>query len=192
MLPSMDNLRESLQERFSSVWKLLFDTDRFLSRTDLFDSLEANLRSWRRQLQEKQNDADELGRIRGEIVALRRDLRKRGYNLRLGSYDLEIAGFRSDDALGLGFARAVLTLTSGGMRALAGQANHNELQEYILNDIHRRGLSLKGHIHSLWYRWDNRLLRVSGADSEGKEEFEELRRLAEDREMEIIAAFRAL
>jgi hypothetical protein len=189
---SIDSLKGSIQERFASVWKLLYDTDRFLSRTPLFAQYEMRLREWRRELQLRKNDSMRLTEIRGEIVTLRRELRSRGYNLRLGEFDLEISGFRSDDALGIGFARAVLAVAQKGMVALAGQGNHLELQEMLYSRLRGAGLGNLSGMHSLWYRWDNRLLRISGADSETKDDFGKLRTLAESESMRIIAAFREL
>jgi hypothetical protein len=186
---ALDQFRDDLQERFTSVWKLLYDTDRFLSRTPLFSQYEPRLRDWRHELQLRKNDSEQIARIRSEIVAMRRELRSRGYNLRLGAYELSIGGFRSDDALGQGFARAVLAVLPDGFYAISGQGNHIDLQAYLDQDLRRMKSEGVRSIHSLWYRWDNRLLRISGADSETREDFNRLISLAEKEALRIIAAF---
>ena len=55
------------------------------------------------ELQDAKTREDALRTVREEIVALRRELRERGYDLSLGSTRLVIDGFRNDDSLAEGF-----------------------------------------------------------------------------------------
>lgn len=186
----LENLRGRLEEHLASVWKLLSDTNHFLSRTPLFGQYEDRIRVWRHELEVKKNDSARVSEIRKDIVALRKELRERGYNLRLGNYDLEVKGFRSDDAMGLGFARAVLCDLPSGVYISTGQGNHIELSSQLQMELQRLRVGSTGSSHSLWYRWDNRLLRISGADSETREDFERFMKAAEAEPMRYIAAFR--
>lgn len=186
----MEIIRGRLEEYFASVWKLLSDTNQYLSRTSLLPQYESRIRHWRRELQQHANDHETLSEIRREIVTLRKELRQRGYNLRLGQYEVSVAGFRSDEAMGLGFSRAVLLDSPSDIYILTGQANHIELKLRLEQDLKWVRHSPEAVVHSLWYRWDNRLLRISGADSETREDFLLLQDRADREPMRYISAFR--
>jgi len=186
----LGHIRDRFEENFASVWKLLSDTDHFLSRTPLFDQYENRIRLWRYQLQIYRNDTDRIGEIKKEIVVLRKELRQGGYNLRLGQYTVEFQGFRSDDAPRFGFRRAVLIEINRKVYLLCGSENHNELKYYLGGRLTSSGISYNRDFHSIWFTWDNRLLIISGADSETKEDFEDLRKDVERNEFIYIDAFR--
>jgi hypothetical protein len=112
--------------------------------------------------------------VREEIVALRKLLREQGYDLRLGSKDIALEGFRNDDAMGEGFQRIVLGLADGDVYYLGGSANHIELAEMMESQCRQKRCK-PYRLHCLWYRWRNDVLVLSGAASETAEMFEELK-----------------
>lgn len=121
----------SLAESTSSAWRLLSDTTNFLSRVKLLDSYETELRTWREQLSRTGRDPQVYRGVRKDIVALRRLLREQGYDLRLGSKDIALEGFRHDDAMGEGFQRIVIGLADNDVYYVAGSANHVELDQAL-------------------------------------------------------------
>ncbi|MGO9309058.1 MAG: hypothetical protein ACLQDL_08555 [Spirochaetia bacterium] len=164
-----------LAESASSTWRLLSDTTNFLSRVKLLESYETELRGWREQLSHRRTDPQVLKDVRDDIVALRRLLREEGYDLRLGSKDIALEGFRNDEAMGEGFQRLVLGLADDDVYYLAGSANHIELAE-MLDEQCRQKRSCKPYrLHCLWYRWRNDVLVLSGAASETAEMFADLK-----------------
>jgi hypothetical protein len=171
----MSTFFNRLAESTSSTWRLLSDTTNFLSRVKLLDSYETEMRTWRAQLSRKRTDPQIMKDVREEIVALRKLLREQGYDLRLGSKDIALEGYRHDDAMGEGFRRIVLGLADDDVYYLAGEANHIELAE-MLDSLCRQKRACKPYrLHCLWYRWRNDVLVISGADSETAEMFEELK-----------------
>ncbi|HUZ17583.1 MAG TPA: hypothetical protein VMV68_04300, partial [Spirochaetia bacterium] len=101
-------LINGVSESFSSAWRLLSDTTNYLSRVKLLEEYEQDLKGWRDRLYHSRNDSAAAREVREAVVALRRALRLQGYDIRLGSKDLVLEGFRNDDALGAGFRRLVL------------------------------------------------------------------------------------
>jgi hypothetical protein len=171
MRPFLNRLAESA----SSTWRLLSDTTNFLSRVKLLESYDRELRQWREQLAHKRTDPQVLKDVREDIVALRRLLREQGYDLRLGSRDIAVEGFRHDDAMGEGFQRIVLGVADDDIYYVAGSANHIELAE-MLDEQCRQKRSCKPYrLHCLWYRWRSDVLVLSGAASETAEMFEEFK-----------------
>lgn len=73
----------------------------------LLKRYERFLRDWRSKLMSSWNDIERIREVRGEIVAFRRKLRAEGWELRLGCLDVQLKGFRGDDALAEGFRRPV-------------------------------------------------------------------------------------
>ena len=171
----MNTLFTRLAESFSSTWRLLSDTTNFLSRMKLLDEYEADLRAWRSELSQGRNNPQVLREVREAVVALRRELRTRGYDLRLGSKDIALEGWRHDDAMGEGFLRLVMGIAEDDIYALAGSANHNDLASYLEQKWRGRKNAKPYRLHCLWYRWRNDVLVLSGADSETSEQFEELK-----------------
>jgi hypothetical protein len=171
----MSTFFDRLAESTSSTWRLLSDTTNFLSRVKLLDSYETELRTWRAQLSRKRTDPQITKEVREEIVAVRKLLRLQGYDLRLGSKDIALEGFRHDDAMGEGFRRMVLGLADDDVYYLAGEANHIELAEILENQCRQKRSCKPYRLHCLWYRWRNDVLVISGADSETAEMFEDLK-----------------
>ena len=171
----MSTFFDRLAESASSTWRLLSDTTNFLSRMKLLDEYEQDLRKWREQLAHHRTDARVMRDVRDDIVALRRALRELGYDLRLGSKDIALEGYRNDDALGEGFQRICVGLAEDDVYYVTGSANHIELAE-MLDEACRRRRSCKPYrLHCLWYRWRSDVLVLSGAASETQEMFDELK-----------------
>jgi len=173
----MNLFLNNLAEGLASTWKLLSDTSNFLSRVRLLERYEGELTEMRNQLYRYRKNPETVRRVREQVVALRRALRLEGHDLRLGSKDLVLEGFRHDDAMGEGFRRLVLGIAADDIVALAGDLNHIELAEMLesrLRDRKGRRPTAVG-LHFLWYRWRNQVLVLSGAASEPAQAFEELK-----------------
>ncbi len=172
-------LKSDLTEKFSTTWRLLSETTLFLSRTPLFSKYEMMLRNWRRVLESNRNNAENIHQVRQEIVALRKELRKQGYDLTLGRKDIKIEGYRNETAVREGFTRLVIAISEDAVYHIAGQDNHIQLDRYLQQNLQRiRPGRIIGY-HYLWYRWRNNVLVLSGSDSEVKDEFERLKEFIE-------------
>ena len=171
MRPLLNNLAES----FSSAWRLLSDTTNFLSRVKLLDEYEAELKEWRARLSKSVKDPVGTREVRDAVVALRRGLRLRGFDLRLGSRDAALEGFRHDDAVAEGFRRIVVGIADDDVIGLAGDDNHNTLADALQDRLRAKRAARPYRMHFLWYRWRNQVLVLSGAASETAEQFEELK-----------------
>ncbi len=184
----MANIRAALnniQESFVSVWTLMSDTTIFLSNhTKIFNQYEPMLRRLRHTLEQNRSNPDVHREVRSQLVELRKALRQQGYNLRLGSIDLKLEGFRNDDALAEGFTRCVLAIMSdNSVFYITGTANHIELDEQLDAQLSARRVleNRSQHFrHYLWFRWTNRVLILSGAASETKDDFERFREYVAD------------
>jgi len=163
-------------ESISSTWRLLSDTTNFLSRMKLLDQYETELRAWRERLSRNRNSQQVAREVRRDIVELRKHLRASGYDLRLGSKDIALEGWRHDDAMAEGFRRIVLGIADTDVYYVAGDSNHNDLAEAQCRA--RRGCR-PYNLHCLWYRWRANVLVISGAASETSEQFEEFRKYFE-------------
>jgi hypothetical protein len=172
----------SLAERMASTWVLLSDTTNFLSRTSVFAHYETQLRELRARLGSSKDNIDELRSIRKELMELRTALRIQGYDLSLGKLDLSIKGFRNDAAIAEGFKRIVVFIGKKNLWFITGEDNHRVLHDYLEAECDKRGISEVLHKHYLWYRWNNGLLMISGADSESAEDFQVLQAWAEEPE----------
>lgn len=171
----MATLFNRIAESFSSTWLLLSDTTNYLSRVGLLERYEAELRDWRAQLSRFRNLPGRVHEIRESVVALRKLLRAQGHDLRLGSKDIALEGFRHDDAIAEGFRRLVLGIAVDDIVALSGEVNHNDLAAMLEQRL-RAQKHIKGFdMHFLWYRWRNQVLVLSGAASETSEQFENLK-----------------
>jgi hypothetical protein len=171
MNPFITNLAES----FSSTWRLLSDTTNFLSRVKLLEEYEQDIKAWRDRLSRSVKDPLAAREVRDAVVSLRKALRTRGYDLRLGSKDIALEGFRHDDAMGEGFRRVVLAISDNDVLALAGDDNHITLADALQEKMRARRIASPHRFHFLWYRWRNQVLVLSGAASETSEQFEELK-----------------
>lgn len=176
----------SLSERLASTWVLLSDTTNFLSRTSVFDQYEGELRALRQQLAAAKADERSLHEARVELIAMRAALRMQGYDLSLVSYDLSIKGFRNDAAVAEGYRRAVIFIGEKELWAIVGDENHRALHDYLESQCERRRISGILQKHYLWYRWNARLLLISGADSETAEDFSELQAWAEEPDNKLL------
>ena len=184
-----DRFRTRMGERFADVWVLLSDTDRFVSRAGLMPKYERQLREWRSTLQESRNDIDRTRDIREDIVAFRKARREEGYELRLGSLDVQLKGFRSDDAMGVGFSRMVLMIgESGDVRFHVGSANHMQLDEELTARLREVPPSEPLEPHFLWYRRIEGVLELAGADSEPREMFDSLAEYVKDHKSDLVRA----
>lgn len=176
-------------EKFADAWVLLSDTDRFVSRAGLMPRYEKQLREWRSSLQESRNDIDLTRAIREDIVAFRRARRQEGFELRLGSLDVQLKGFRSDDALSVGFRRMVLMVgASGEIRYITGSANHIQLDEELSVRLRDAPPSEALEPHYLWYRRNEGVLELAGADSEPKDMMEILIPYVEQHKSDLVRA----
>jgi hypothetical protein len=190
---TLKDLRTRLGERFADAWVLLSDTDRFLSRARLMPRYERRVREWRRRLQESRGDPEVVREIRSEIVAMRKSLREQGWELRLGSVDIAVKGFRSDDSTARGFRRMVLFLAAdGSIYHTEGDTNHIVLDGELRLSL--RAMKIAGPMapHYLWYRVSGGLIELAGADSEPQASFERLKESVEARKSDLVRALRNL
>ncbi len=171
----MRRILGNLAESLSSTWTLLSDTTNFLSRVGLLESYEADIRAMRQKLSAARRDTIAIRQVREQVVALRKALRLRGYDLRLGSKDIALEGFRNDDAMAEGFRRLVIGIAENDVYWIAGDVNHGELAQALELRCRARRSCLPFVPHFLWYRWRNNVLVLSGAASETAESFEELK-----------------
>jgi hypothetical protein len=171
----MHRIFDKLAESLSSTWTLLSDTTNFLSRVHLLESYEEDIRTLRTRLSAARKDSLAIHQIRDEIVAMRKALRLQGYDLRLGSKDIALEGFRHDDAMAEGFRRIVLGIAEADIYYLAGDVNHIELAQQLEAQCSTRRRCTPYMPHFLWYRWRNNVLVLSGAASETADSFEELK-----------------
>ncbi len=172
----MPGLFDRFAESISSTWRLLSDTTNFLSRKGMLDQYEKELKGWRDRLAHSRASTQVAREVREDIVALRRLLRSQGYDLRLGSKDVIIEGWRHDDAMADGFRRLVLGLAEDDAYFVAGDANHIDLAEMLESYCRSRRRCKPYALHCLWYRWRSGVLVLSGAASETVEQFEDFRR----------------
>ena len=178
----LNNIAESL----SSTWTLLSDTTIYLSRTPLFSRYEADLKRWRDMLRSYRSNSSAANEVRANIVELRRSLRLQGYDLRLGSKDIVLEGFRHDDAVAEGFSRIVIFIADDDIYYITGEENHVTLANYLEKRLKLTNRHNYRQVHSLWYRWRNQVLVLSGADSETREDFEQLKKYFETNRMFLL------
>jgi hypothetical protein len=171
----MASLFTRFAETVSSTWRLLSDTTNFLSRVNLLDEYEQDIRRMRERLTRGVHDPQAVRDVRGQVTALRRSLREQGHDLRLGSKDIAIEGWRHDDAMGEGFRRVVLGIADDDIYAIAGESNHIDLAEALEERCRARRNCKPYRLHCLWYRWRNDVLVLSGAASETSQQFQELK-----------------
>jgi hypothetical protein len=172
-------LSTSLAEKFASTWVLLSDTTNFLSRTSIFEQYEDTLRSMRQRLSSSKGNDNEIKAVRAELTEMRAALRLQGYDLSLGSLDLSVKGFRNDAAIAEGFRRMVLFIAAKDIWYITGEDNHGSLHDFLEAECDKRRITGILQKHYLWFRWNNGLLMISGADSEAAEDFTALQAWAE-------------
>lgn len=172
-------LSTSLAEKLASTWVLLSDTTNFLSRTSIFEQYEDELRAMRLRLSSSKDNDRELKEIRAELIEMRAALRLQGYDLSLGSLELSVKGFRNDAAIAEGFRRMVLFIAAKDIWYITGEDNHGSLHDFLEAECDKRRITGILQKHYLWFRWNNGLLMISGADSEAAEDFVALQAWAE-------------
>lgn len=181
-----------LTDRFAPEWKLLSETETFLSHTPEFPSYENQFREWRKRLQEATIKEDGLNTVRQEIVTLRKELRLRGYDLSLGSIRLVMDGFRNDDSLAEGFRRVVICICGDRVYYQSGQANHVEIAGELMDNLARRRLLDRPEVHYLWYRRTSRELVLSGSATETRDDFIRLENRANANPLFLLSSLKNL
>lgn len=190
---ALGDLRNLFGDRFADVWVLLSDTDRFLSRARLAPTYERRLRDWRKRLERSRGHLDEIRAVRDEIIAVRKALRAQGWELRLGSLDVAVKGYRSDDSSARGFRRMVLFLTPGAnIYYEVGDANHNQLDELLRQRLQAMHIHVPLMPHYLWYRVSAGVIELAGADSESAEALERLKVFVDERKSDLVRTLRRL
>ena len=179
----ISSVLNNINEHFSSVWTLLSDTTIYLSNNKkLFQQYELHLRELRHRLEANRTNQDVIQDVRSELAAIRKGLRLQGYNLRLGTLDLRLEGFRNDEALAQGFKRCVIyILEDGDVLYLTGTANHIELDAAMEARLRASGYFSVEEKHYLWFKWANRVLILSGAATETADDFEDLKDYVEEK-----------
>ena len=136
----LDRLKNDLAEKFSTTWRLLSETTQFLSRAEPLPKYETMLRRWRHTLEGNRSNTEKIQTVREEIVDLRRELRKSGYDLTLGNRDIKIEGYRNDAAMSDGFIRLVIAVSNAGVFSITGQDNHTLLCRYLSDHLKRKNV----------------------------------------------------
>lgn len=188
----VSRLTRALTEQFTDVWKLLSDTESFLSRIRLYGQYEAQLREWRSDLQRAPGNGDVASKVRGELVAIRKGLRLQGYDLSLGSQVLIFDGFRNDSCLRYGFKRLVLAIADSGVYHLTGEDNHVTLCGFLDDWLEKMKIWPVRERHFLWYRRNKNELVLSGSDTESKENFERLEQIGNANPLLLLSALKGL
>ena len=168
----MRDILNRIREEFTSVWSLLNDTEIFIRRIAKEEEYEFDFKVWRANIILHQNNSDILKDIRTEIAEFRAALRREGYDLKMGSRDLEVRSFMHDDAPKYGYSRLTISITPHDVLFITGEANHQELTHLLARRYGYEYESLPGEIHHLWYRWKDNVLQICGADSEPQNEYE--------------------
>ena len=150
---------------------------------------ERQLREWRNTLQTARRDTDAFRAVHDEIVSFRRARRSEGWELRLGALDVQIKGFRGDDAMRVGFRRMVLMVGEGGeVRFHTGSANHIQLDEELGVQLRQIPPSEPLDTHYLWYRRMEGVIELAGADSEPEGALDRLKDYVERHKSDLVRA----
>jgi hypothetical protein len=179
-------IKSLLSDKMTDTWKLLSETNYFLSQLKEYHHYENQMRALRAKLNSvgKNGNKEIVKEVHAELTELRKELRLSGYDLSLGKYRLVFDGFRHDDSLSQGFKRIVLFICDDFFLWLTGDANHIELAEILEQQITRhtgatgKNISIKGK-HYLWYLRTGNELVLSGADTETKEDYAQLKAYGE-------------
>lgn len=181
-----------LTDKFASEWKLLAETESFVSHTPEAHLYEAQFKDWRYRLQNAKVSDNSLADVRSELVELRKTLRSRGYDLSLGLQRLVVKDFRNDDSMAQGFKRVVLVFCGETVYFQTGSGNHVAIAEELLDTLSRRQLLANAEVHYLWYFRSSQGLLLSGSATETKEDFDRLQGRAEVNPQKMLAALRQL
>ena len=186
------SIQAILSDRFASEWKLLSETESFLSHTPDFEAYEDQFKNWRQRLQSKTTTDTKLTELRSEIVELRKALRLQGYDLSLGSQRLVVKGFRNDDSIAEGFRRVVICFCGASVYFQTGTANHVAIGEELMDTLAKRGLLSTPEVHYLWYLRNAKELFISGSATERKEDFIRLEDRAAANPLKMLSALKSL
>ena len=181
-----------LQRPFRSTWDLLSETTSFINMREDADHYQDMLRDWRRRLQEGSRDPDIQRQVREEIVILRKAFRKNGYDVSLGSFDIQCEGLRTDISMKEGYRRIVLLITDRVILYQEGVDNHLNLWEALEQKSRKIHLSGNREYHHLWYRWKGRVLYLAGADSEPKEAYARFCQSVQAKKLFLLASLKKL
>jgi hypothetical protein len=191
-----EGLTTALADRFTDIWRLLSETNFFLSRTPEFHHFEEQLRILRRELQAARKDSVKVHEVRSKIIDVRRNLRLMGYDLSLGKQNLIIDKFRNDACIAEGFRRVVLFFTKETILYLTGEENHIELSSFLSRRLEQCSTVEKQIFirdkHYLWYRRQGVNLILSGSDTETKDDFERLKAMGEVNSLFILGGLKQL
>lgn len=185
-------IRAILTDTFASEWKLLAETETFVSHTPEASQYEAQFKQWRARLQNAKPTDSSLSDVREELVALRRTLRSQGYDLTLGLQRLVVKDFRNDDSMAQGFRRVVLVFCGDSVYFQTGSGNHVAIAEELLDTLSRRRLLESAEVHYLWYYRSSKGLLLSGSATETAEDFQRLRDRADVNPLKMLSALRQL
>lgn len=181
-----------ITDHFSPEWKLLSETESFISHTPDFPEYEQQFKEWRAKLQKKSTNDTELVTIRSEIVALRKTLRLKGYDLSLGLQRLLLQGFRNDDSLAIGYRRVVICFCDPDVYFQTGSANHVAIAEELIDTLTWKNLLVHPEVHYLWFLRNQKNLILCGSATETAKDFQRLESRAQANPMKLLSALRKL
>lgn len=181
-----------ISDRFASEWKLLSETEAFVSHTPDFPAYERQFMEWRKRLQKQRAGDTELVTVRSEIVTLRKALRLKGYDLSLGLQRIIVDGFRNDDSVLEGFHRAVVCFCDTGVYYATGSANHIAIAEELTDTLSRKQALIHPEMHFLWYRRTQKGLILSGSATETQEDLKRLEARINANPLKILSALKKL
>jgi hypothetical protein len=189
-------ITEFISDRFGDVWKLLSETNLFISRIGEMSQYQNQLQSLRQNLQNARNNKDRIIEIRTELIELRKNLRLMGYDLSLGKMNLVFDGFRHDDSMAEGFKRLVLFLGDKDIYWLTGMDNHIVLGGYLeqklnASEFARKSVRILGK-HYLWYLRNKTELILSGAATEIRGDYERLKAIGEAQPLLFLSKLKGL
>ncbi|MDR2069987.1 MAG: hypothetical protein LBP81_01015 [Treponema sp.] len=189
-------ITELVSDHFGDVWKLLSETNLFISRIDEISQYQTQIQNMRRELQHAGNIRDRILEVRTSLIELRKNLRMQGYDLSLGRMNLVFDGFRHDDSMAKGFKRVVLFLGDRDLYWLTGTDNHIALEAYLEQKLYKsestgKSLRILGK-HYLWYLRRKTELILSGAATERKEDYERLKAIGEAKPLLFLSKLKGL
>ncbi len=191
-LQRRDSIKGFISDRFATEWKLLSETESYVSHTPEFPAYERQFGEWRRRLQSGKPSDTDFVTVRSEIVTLRKQLRLKGYDLSLGLQRLVVRGFRNDDCLAEGFARVVLCIASEGILFQTGTDNHVTLARVLEDAFTRAKMAGLREYHYLWYRRTRQELELSGSATETADQFKRLEERAQANPLILLSALKGL
>lgn len=189
-----DNLSSaSLSKKITEVWNLLNETALFLARTKVRARFENQIAVLRSQLQKAPSNPAVIKEIYVSLTGLRQQLRLAGYDLSMGKYALIFDGFRNDDSLGSGFARAVLYIGDKNFYWKTGEDNHIMLAASMDSLLAKsRGSDQIRGIHYLWFLKTKTTVVLSGSATETAEDYEKLKEFGESDALWFLSRLKGL